>query len=91
MVCWPLSPQKGHTYCAAQMVRAVKASRTDDHTRDDAVLVNIIDGAGVGKTRILEEIQACADMPSWHSLPKLELGTETLQVKSWAALILSLR
>ena len=77
-------------HCDVQMGQAVKASHTNENTKDDAALVNIIDGAGVGKTRILEEVQACADMPSWHSLPKLELGTETKQVSCWAALLMSL-
>ena len=68
------------------MGRAMRASRTPDLSRGDASLLTIIDGAGVGKTRIQEEIQACADMPSWSSLPKLGLNEETQQVKMGASL-----
>ncbi len=73
------------------MGQAIRASRTEDLSREDASLLTIVDGAGVGKTRIQQEIQACADMPSWNSLPKLGLNKETLQVKMQASLHLLMR
>lgn len=61
---------------------AMEAARISDPTREHATLAAVIDGAGQGKTRILEELQACADIPLWPTLLKLKLGlgSEALQV-----------
>ena len=65
-------------------MKAVKVTHEKELTREDASLTCVVDGAGVGKTRILELLRLCAEDPAWHNLCKLEIKGETLQVMSWA-------
>lgn len=72
-----------------QIVKVLNGLSEDELTKDDAVLLALISGAGAGKSRILEELHCCGDIPRWATLAMLDLGKDSkaLQVRPRLALL----